>query len=170
MKGGIPALLLPVELRRFFANPRGVVVSDPTPILREARMAVCVGDYVSRFCTGEMGPSRSSIIFDAKTRRGETLPPDASEYTIVETRNPAGSVTLHAMVAACRAARVPGIALRVYGEEDMLALPVMLCAGEGSLVLYGLPGRGTVVVRASPETSLGAAGRLLSLSPGAAHL
>jgi uncharacterized protein (UPF0218 family) len=167
---GLPALILPVELRRFFANPRGVVVRDPSPFLAGAGMAVCVGDYVSRLCEESLGPQRSSIVFDAKTRRGETEPPEARGYKVVVAYNPAGTVTLQARHVICRAARHPGTAVRVVGEEDMLALAAMECARPGTLVLYGLPGRGTVVVRVSREASSGAAERFLSLRPGTAHL
>jgi len=167
---GLPALILPVELRRFFANPRGVVVRDPSRLLVRAPLAVCVGDYVSRFCEDSLGPQRSSIIFDAKTRRGETEPPGARGYRVVVAYNPAGTITLQARRVVCEASRNPGTAVRVVGEEDMLALAAMECAKPGSLILYGLPGRGTVVVRASRETSAGAAERFLSLRPGTAHL
>ncbi len=169
MKGALVAgLRLPPELRRFFASPRGVVTARPEGLLAEARMAACVGDYVSRFCSGILGPARSSIIYDGRTRRGPTRTPEAHGYRVVRVVNPPGGLTPAAVAASCRAARAPGLAVEVEGEEDMMALPAMACARPGSVVLYGLPGRGTVVVFVDEGVGMDACERLLHLEPGAA--
>ena len=164
----IASLRLPQGLRRFFANPRGVVARRPEPLISGAPMAVCVGDYVSRFCVGLLGPARSSIIYDGRTRRGATKPPQAAGYRVVRVVNPPGGLTPSAVLAACRAAREPGLAVEVEGEEDMMALPALACSMPGGLVLYGLPGRGTVVVRVDEGVAADALERMLHLTPGSA--
>ncbi|GAB6147705.1 DUF359 domain-containing protein [Stetteria hydrogenophila] len=162
-----PALLLPPELRGFFATPRGLLARDPSAILGSAAMAVCVGDHVSRLCESLLGPSRSSIVFDGRSGRREAEPPSAAGYRLVEAWNPAGSITLEARAAVCEASRQPGVAVRVKGEEDMLALVALECASPGSLVAYGLPGRGVVVLRTTRRESADAADSIMNLRLGA---
>jgi uncharacterized protein (UPF0218 family) len=41
----------------------------------------------------------------------------------------------------------------VEGEEDLAALPALMLAPEGALVLYGQPGEGIVAVRAGRESA-----------------
>jgi hypothetical protein len=40
----------------------------------------------------------------------------------------------------------------VDGEEDLLALVVVLCAPENSIVVYGQPNEGVVAIRVTEET------------------
>ena len=171
-----PALLLPRERRRDFAWPRGLLCSGPactTLIPRRAPLA-CVGDIVSKYCLedierGALRPPLAVLVYDAKTRRSERLsgitPP--SIFEIHRIANPPGTITAEAMSLLCRLARTGGLhAVRVDGEEDMLALPLIECMPEGSMVTYGVPGRGMALIYVSRARRLDAWLRHTYLAPG----
>jgi uncharacterized protein (UPF0218 family) len=44
------------------------------------------------------------------------------------------------------------VVIRVEGEEDLLALPAAMLAAVGSMIIYGQPLVGLVVIRVTPET------------------
>jgi uncharacterized protein (UPF0218 family) len=45
----------------------------------------------------------------------------------------------------------PPIRISVNGEEDLLVLPVCVYAPENSVVLYGQPNEGLVIVKITPQ-------------------
>jgi hypothetical protein len=45
----------------------------------------------------------------------------------------------------------PPVRITVDGEEDLLVLPVCMSAPENSVVLYGQPNEGLVLVHVTPE-------------------
>jgi len=171
-----PALLLPRERRRDFAWPRGLLCSGPTctTLIPWGAPLACVGDIVSKYCLEEIGrgtlsPPLAVLVYDAKTRRSERLsgitpPPAFERYRI---SNPPGTITAEAMSLLCRLARSRGFhAVRVDGEEDMLALPLIECMPEGSMVTYGVPERGMALIYVSRARKLDAWLRHTYLAPG----
>lgn len=164
---------LPEALRADFAAPRGFVVAGDIRGLvdgrRWARVA-CVGDYVSRLCLGLSRVAPNLLIVDGRTRRAENLPLDelvsaavSRGYRLVRVENPAGSLSLEALEVVCdllsdESSRALVI---VDGEEDMLALACLHCAPPGSLVIYGIPGKGSALVPVDLSLSREAQTRLL---------
>jgi uncharacterized protein (UPF0218 family) len=66
--------------------------------------------------------------------------------------NPPGSVSKDAFFVLCQALVMAGpVKVIVNGEEDMLALPLISIAGEKTVVLYGQPLEGMVVVNVNSE-------------------
>ena len=43
------------------------------------------------------------------------------------------------------------VRIMVNGEEDLLVLPVCVYAPENSVVMYGQPNQGLVIVKVTPE-------------------
>lgn len=169
----IPAFILPLEARRDFSKPRGVVYSgDITGLLEEARDPLfCIGDVVSQYCM-KTGKEHVVLVVDWKTRRHvgfqERLP---AGYTVRRVRNPPGTVTFEAMREICRLAREKGKwILVVDGEEDMLALPALACLQDGGTVVYGVPLKGATIIHVGLDTSREAQARFLELRPGLALL
>lgn len=90
---------------------------------------------------------------------GGFVPPPAMHYRtqltrwgteVIQARNPAGSITREAWDAVRKAfaSKTPGpVRLEIDGEEDLLGIPAILEAPDGTAVLYGLPGQGVVVVK-----------------------
>lgn len=70
------------------------------------------------------------------------------DVTVLSCRNEPGSISSEALstlshALSCR----PPVLVRVIGEEDLIALPLIAFAPAGSTVLYGQPSQGIVVVR-----------------------
>jgi uncharacterized protein (UPF0218 family) len=61
-------------------------------------------------------------------------------------KNPAGVITLEAWETIKQAMKDEEALIVVEGEEDLLALPCIVEAPSNSLVLYGQPSKGLVVV------------------------
>ncbi len=154
---------LPKHLRRKLRNPLGLVFKGTDDTLKEtirkvrsnknfrnSVMTIAVGDIISRSLT-ESGSRPTLNIIDYRSRRinlnrGQTLKGLSSSC-----ENPAGTITRKSVEAIkkCRNAfletKKPQT-LIVQGEEDLLALPAILLAPLGSVVLYGQQDLGVVCV------------------------
>jgi GTP-dependent dephospho-CoA kinase len=148
------------ELRAMFKKPFGVLVggsyAETMAIMAEVvkkelpPMIVSVGDRVSRSLFDfEMNP-RVAII-DNKCMRRKIKPKSIAE-SVVQVRNPKGTITEEAIVAV-RAAFEENkhVQIVVDGEEDLLTLVAVLYAPENSLVVYGQPCEGIVIVKVTAE-------------------
>jgi len=66
--------------------------------------------------------------------------------------NPAAEITLESIEIIKKAFRLnPPIRLTVNGEEDLLVLPACIHAPENSVILYGQPNKGLVLVQITTE-------------------
>jgi uncharacterized protein (UPF0218 family) len=151
------ALRLPDRLRPVLQRPLGRLleggleevygrVKAMVEELKPPRL-VAVGDVVARDAI-KQGLKLDLAIGDFKTKRAEVegLPKDAFRE-VVRVCNPQGFITLEACrkVASCLRGE-GGVLMEVEGEEDLLAIPCMLHAPSGSLIIYGQPGEGVVAV------------------------
>lgn len=112
---------------------------------------VVVGDFTLKAILGA-GISPDLGVFDRKTKRA---PYDFPGIRAENVRNPPGEITDEAASSvrkALSARRRGRVMLAVEGEEDLLSLTAILNAPEGSLVIYGLPDRGMMVVTVEPST------------------
>lgn len=67
-------------------------------------------------------------------------------------RNPAGMISEEALIVLQKALEASSpIRIKVQGEEDLLALPLFAMAPKGSVVLYGQPLEGMVLVNVTEE-------------------
>jgi len=67
-------------------------------------------------------------------------------------KNPAGTISKGAVHVLQSALETPSpVTVKVEGEEDMLALPLFTMAPKGSVVLYGQPLEGIVLVNITEE-------------------
>ncbi len=160
--------------REDFSWPRGVLVSGDLP--RKVAegpwpKVICVGDVVTEYCL-RAGRLPDVVIVDGRTRRqdlGRQATGQLSEagaHQVLRVSNPPGGLTPEAIEAVCSAARSASpTVIMVSGEEDMLALAALMCAPPGSLVVYGIPGRGASLVVVDEMISREAQTRLLRLVP-----
>ena len=66
--------------------------------------------------------------------------------------NPAAEITLESIEVIKKAFSLnPPIRLTVNGEEDLLVLPVCIHAPDNSVILYGQPNKGLVLVQITTE-------------------
>ncbi|HDJ27413.1 MAG: DUF359 domain-containing protein [Thermoplasmata archaeon] len=111
---------------------------------------VAVGDAVTKVLL-DSGVVPSVAVVDGRTKRGpfewgsqlEAFP------RRIECRNRAGGIDRELWVAVRNALSSPPCLVLVEGEEDMAAIPAILEAEEGTLVLYGIPDRGVGVIPVS---------------------
>ena len=124
---------------------RDILRKENVPII------ISVGDTVSRNLFKSHMKPRLSIIDNKCMRRRIRAKPSAAMNTVY-VENPQGTITEEA-ITAIREALDGGqyIQIVVNGEEDLLALIAVVYAPENSVVVYGQPYEGIVVVRVTPE-------------------
>ncbi len=143
-------LCLPAYLRPLLAlpPPRSHLISGAEQLasLRYSRI-ISVGDRVTRDLVSA-GAHPWVSIFDCIERRGKTQCPTLSGYRELVVNNPRSTISREAVSAL--ESVMDGrerVAIRVVGEEDLLALVSVLVAPIGVHVVYGLPGRAAVDIR-----------------------
>lgn len=145
---------LPDELRGRFRDPFGPVFTTDQLRAKLSRKdsVVAIGDVVSQTVL-DLGFEPKVIIVDYKTQRGKLEPElkqrlSAFGQTVIRVQNPPATVSRELYVAVDQALRMAGtVRIEVEGEEDLAGLPVFALAKEGTVVLYGMPGRGVVYVK-----------------------
>jgi len=113
---------------------------------------VTVGDVVSSTLL-EIGVVPDIMIVDFKTKR-RPLPPSQvvkCDYSVV---SPAGIIKKEVWPLLTDLYQKGKIPIRVFvdGEEDLLAIPATLLAPNGSIILYGQPDQGVVVIYVNKNT------------------
>jgi uncharacterized protein (UPF0218 family) len=148
--------VLPDALRAELARPFGPVVAgkDLPALLKGAPAVLAVGDVVS-LTLKTLGIEPRLFVCDFLTQRGEPDPTYEAELgawgsVAFRVSNPPATITREAWDAIRQGLaakpRAGPVRVVVDGEEDLLGIPCFLEAPEGSLVLYGMPGKGVVVV------------------------
>lgn len=149
------------QLRRNLKKPLGILfcgsleetVSILGTLIEKEKPAkiVTVGDRVSQDLT-DQSLLPDVLIIDNKVMRKEITPISATADRVVYVKNPPGTITYEAWFAVEKAIEdSQRTKIVVDGEEDLLALVAILTVPENSLVLYGQPRRGVVVVKATAE-------------------
>jgi len=150
-------LILKPELRQELKTPLGTLVKG-TPqqtgkelkelIKKEkAQYIISVGDIVSQALL-ELGIKPHVMIIDGKAMRKQTQLLKAETGNKITVNNPAGMLTPQAWAATEKAlSQKEPTLIMVEGEEDLLTLVAVLKAPENSLVAYGQPNEGVVVVK-----------------------
>lgn len=107
---------------------------------------VTVGDIVSQdLACNFLQPD--ILIVDNRVMRKAISPISATAGQILAVKNPPGTITDQAWEAVMEATKGSQRAkIVVDGEEDLLALPAIIGSPDGSLVLYGQPYEGVVVI------------------------
>lgn len=143
---------LPEALRAELARPLGPVLSpqEAGAKARKAPLLVTVGDVTTaNFLAQDLRPR--VMVVDNRTKRGsfpqavrETIAPGTP---IVQVQNPPARITeeLWQACATALSARQPTL-IEVQGEEDLAVLPCALLAPPGTVVAYGQPDQGVVLL------------------------
>ena len=113
---------------------------------------ITVGDRTTEKMI-DFGLIPSLQIIDNQEKRVKREPTKHdSRYTELVCDNPAAEITSQSVNVIKRAfvSKTP-VRLVVTGEEDLLVIPVCIYAPENSLVMYGQPNEGLVIVKITPE-------------------
>jgi GTP-dependent dephospho-CoA kinase len=115
------------------------------------RRVTAVGDVVSRETLAGGIPVDLRIVDHVSMRR-----PTASfiinSRKTYHVKNPPGIITQESWQAIRQAMKEREVVIYVEGEEDLLTLPCIAESPPNSLVLYGQPSQGLVVVTTSPSS------------------
>lgn len=149
---------LPESLRDSLRRPMGPVLAGGAALdaVRDATNVVTVGD-ITTLTFLEAGRPPRVMVIDHKTRRTSEVPGLAARladpsFRRVAVKNPAASVTSELWDAVAHAYAAPGrTVIEVDGEEDLATLPAIFLAPEGTVVVYGQPEEGVVVVEVTRE-------------------
>ena len=153
------------ELRNQLKSPLGLLVKDfevtrelLEKYFHEPIVTVCVGDRTAERLN-EFGFTVNLEIVDMMERRFARPSPNlSSEREVVRANNEAGSITSEALQKLDQILNMilrdakKTVRLVIYGEEDLLALPVIAFFPDNTVVFYGQPGEGLVIVQSKDAT------------------
>ena len=150
---------LPNDLRDQLKNPLGNLIKDndidKENIIKEISaesVLITVGDRTTENML-QLGLKPQIQIIDGLEKRNQRLvPTDDAINTNLSCRNPPGEITEESIQVIQKAfsSELP-VRITVDGEEDLLVLPVCMYAPEGSVVMYGQPNEGLVIVHITPD-------------------
>ena len=91
-------------------------------------------------------------IVDGIEKREKREPPKLVNATEITVDNPPAEITSQSIDVIKKAFSMESpIRILVTGEEDLLVLPVCIHAPENSVVMYGQPNEGLVIVKITSE-------------------
>ena len=150
---------LPENLRDQLKIPLGDLIKEEnvnkenilTKIGSES-IVITVGDRTTENMIN-LGIMPQIQIVDGLEKRNQRLvPKDDTINTNLSCKNPPGEITEESMQVIQKAfsCKLP-VRIIVNGEEDLLVLSVCIFAPENSVVMYGQPNEGLVIVHITPE-------------------
>ena len=153
-------LVLPLDKRQDLKSPLGVLLRADVSVnvralgrlleVENPPMWATVGDYVTSHILGA-GLHPDFAVVDHRIMR-EEVEPVGFERESVTVMNPSGSISAEAQGVLCEAICLKRrLGVVVEGEEDLLVLPLMAWMPIGSVVVYGQPREGMVVVTLTEE-------------------
>jgi GTP-dependent dephospho-CoA kinase len=151
-------------MRDALRQPFGVLIPDDQ-VTKEAvasklvgrnRIIVTVGDRTTERMKQMQLYSNLEIVDRIEKRevRSVALPYSGEQDRQLKVTNPAGSLTDESISAVMKSLELiksepkKTVRVEVEGEEDLLALPVLAFFPEQTIVLYGQPNQGLVIVGA----------------------
>lgn len=149
---------LPDSLRDGLKSPMGLLIKDSEvtkenilQIMPKDAFLITVGDATTEKMI-KFGLDPSLQIVDSLEKRIKRRLPLGKTKTILECVNPAAEITDESIFVIKKAfqADMP-VRIIVKGEEDLLVLPVALHAPKNSVIMYGQPNEGLVIVKVTEE-------------------
>ncbi len=120
-------------------------------MLENVKKIITVGDATTERILS-FGITPDIAVIDGVERR--SLRDRSIDYHVKEVlcKNPAGMISEEALLVLQKALEASSpVRIKVQGEEDLLALPLFAMAPKGSVVLYGQPLEGMVLVSVTEE-------------------
>jgi len=152
-------LQLPEDIRDQLKTPLGDLIHDSDPnkesiikkIFTES-VVITVGDKTTENML-QLGLNPQVQIIDCLEKRNKRLVSINGEInTKLSCKNPPGEITEGSIQVIKKAfSSEPPVRIIVDGEEDLLVIPVCILAPENSVVMYGQPNEGLVIVQITPE-------------------
>ena len=150
---------LPDNLREQLKIPLGLLLLESEANkkniqnhISENSFIITVGDRTTEKMI-EFGLIPSLQIIDGQEKRiKRNIPENFDVSTLLRCDNPAAEITNQSIETIKKAfvSQTP-VRITVNGEEDLLVIPVCIHAPENSVVMYGQPNEGLVIVKITPE-------------------
>lgn len=149
---------LPESLRENLKKPLGLLIKN-SEITKETVLKN-IGQNVFLITVGDASTEKmikfgiipSLQIVDSLEKRQKRNLPERVEKTTLRCDNPSAEITDESMETIKKAFRMDmPVRIIVKGEEDLLVLPVVLFAPVNSIVMYGQPNEGLVIVKISED-------------------
>ena len=150
---------LPENLRDQLKTPLGDLIKEENvnkenilSKIGSESLVITVGDRTTENMIN-LGIIPEVQIVDGLEKRDKRLvPTDDTVNTNLSCKNPPGEITEESTQVVQKAfSSKPPVRIIINGEEDLLVLPVCILAPENSVVMYGQPNEGLVVVHITPE-------------------
>ncbi len=155
---------LPNDLRDQLKTPLGDLIPDNDPnkentnkenIIKKnstESIIITVGDRTTENLLQLDIKPQIQIVDGLEKRSKRIVPIDDTVNTNLSCRNPPGEITDESIQVIQKAfSSEPPVRIIVDGEEDLLVIPVCIHAPENSIVMYGQPNEGLVIVTMTPE-------------------
>ena len=152
--------VLPDNLRDFLKQPVGQLVDEKEllELLQNETYIVSIGDMVTyTLLKNEIEPI--FCIVDYKTRRGECssemielIKSFGNKSVIVE--NPPATISddlWNVIEMAYENLKIGSLRIEIEGEEDLASLAAIYMAPSDVTIIYGLPDKGVLVIKPTPE-------------------
>jgi len=152
--------VLPDNIRDFLKQPVGQLVDEKEllELLQNETYNVSIGDMVTyTLLKNEIKPV--FCIVDYKTRRGECssemielIKSFGNKSVIVE--NPPATISddlWNVIEMAYETLEIGSLRIEIEGEEDLASLAAIYMAPSDVTILYGLPDKGVLVIKPTPE-------------------
>ena len=150
---------LPDNLREQLKTPIGILLSNKKvnknniqKHLSAKTFLITVGDATTENMIN-LGIVPSLQIVDNQEKREERKSiPNKGINTVLSCENPAGQITKES-ISTIKNGFSSKIPVRIYvdGEEDLLVIPACVFAPVNSVVMYGQPNEGLVIVKIDTE-------------------
>ncbi|MEW6605595.1 MAG: GTP-dependent dephospho-CoA kinase family protein [Thermoproteota archaeon] len=135
-------------------QPFGALIPDSqitkqkvASMLKGTKKVITVGDATTERLVS-FGMTPDIAIVDGRERRSRRSYPPNYDAKELQCANSAGTISKEAVKILQDALKTkPPVRVIVDGEEDLLALPLFMMSPVGSVVLYGQPLEGLVVVK-----------------------
>ncbi|VVC05837.1 Uncharacterised protein [uncultured archaeon] len=149
---------LPEKLREDLKKPLGQLIKDSETTkdtllknIGNESFLITVGDATTEKAI-KFGIIPSVQIVDSLEKRQKRNLPAGMVRTHLNCNNPPSEITDDSITKIKQAFHMEKpVRIIVHGEEDLLVLPIVLFAPEKSVVMYGQPNEGLVILRINEE-------------------
>ena len=143
------SLKLTEELRKMLKEPFGELCNE----VKKEDFLITVGDVTSLKAI-EKGIIPDLIVYDGKVKRKPTpeieKKLDQLDIKKIEVENPAGTISDETWIAVEEGLKEK-TKIKIKGEDDLVVIPCIKLAKEGSVIYYGQPDRGIVRIVVDKE-------------------
>ena len=148
---------LPENIRNQLKIPLGDLIKDVNKEnilskISSESIVITVGDRTTENMI-DLGIRPQIQVIDGLEKRNQrNIPIDDTIKTELTCKNPPGQITEESMQTIQKAFSCERpVRVIVKGEEDLLVIPTCIFAPENSVVMYGQPNEGLVLVHVTPE-------------------